>query len=215
MSQSTPLHETLWNQTQDLAEACRIHPFVRGMADATLDSRIFKRYVAQDAFFLRAFARAYELAAEQSQDSGIKNEFLGLRDSVAQELRLHACYAQSLGIDLTQVAPYRATKGYTDFLLETATRGPVDETVAAMTPCMRLYAYLGKELARETGGESRAAHPYRQWIETYEGAEFQTAAACLEALLDRLATDRPAIREAYARAMECEVKFFSAPIEDA
>jgi thiaminase/transcriptional activator TenA len=87
----------------------------------------------------------------------------------------------------------------------------VDEIVAAMTPCMRLYAWLGAELAAETRG-SRASHPYREWIETYGGAEFQGAAARLEGLLDRLAADRPAVREAYHYAMECELRFFAAPL---
>ena len=213
------LHETLWNENRDLAAACRNHSFVRGLADGTLDSEIFKRFVAQDAFFLRAFAQAYALAAARSREIETMHAFRELLDGVAQELELHARYSESLGIDLDRVAPYRATLAYTDFLLATAWHSELDQIVAAMTPCMRLYAYLGKELgkelAAETAGGSRASHPYREWIETYDGAEFQASAVRLEALLDRLATDRPEIRQAYRYAMECELRFFSAPIEDA
>ena len=57
------LHDSLWQQNTRVAEACLHHPFVRGLADGTLESETFKRYVAQDAFFLNAFARAYALAA--------------------------------------------------------------------------------------------------------------------------------------------------------
>ncbi len=213
MSGANPLHETLWNENQELAAACRSHPFVRGLAEGTLDREVFKRYVAQDAFFLRAFARAYASAAERSNDAETAQAFLDLRDAVMEELGLHACYAETLGIDLERVAPYQATNAYTDFLHATASQAQVDDIVAAMTPCMRLYAYLGKELAAETEGDSWASHPYRQWIETYSGTEFQAAAARLEALLDHLATERPATREAYRYAMECELRFFSAPME--
>ena len=62
------LYEILWQQNTHLAEACLHHPFVRGLADGTLYPEAFRRYVAQDAFFLNAFARAYALAAARSQD---------------------------------------------------------------------------------------------------------------------------------------------------
>ena len=50
------LYEILWQQNTHLAEACLHHPFVRGLADGTLYPEAFRRYVAQDAFFLNAFA---------------------------------------------------------------------------------------------------------------------------------------------------------------
>ena len=208
-----PLSEALWNENRYLALACLQHPFVRGLADGTLDSQAFQRYVAQDAFFLLAFARAYALAAARSSEVETLHAFRELLHAVAQELELHARYSQTLGIDLQRVSPYPATKAYTDFLLATAWHSRLDEIVAAMTPCMRLYAYLGRELAEQSPPASRASHPYRDWIETYSGAEFQVSAARLEALLDKLATDRPALRQAYRYAMECELRFFSAPLE--
>ena len=57
------LHDILWQQNARLAAECPLYPSVRGLADGTLDPETFKRYVAQDAFFLNAFARAYALAA--------------------------------------------------------------------------------------------------------------------------------------------------------
>ena len=132
MSGDTPLHETLWNQNQELAAACRNHPFVRGLAKGTLDREAFKRYVAQDAFFLQAFARAYASAAERSSDAATAEAFLELRDAAVDELGLHARYAEILGINLERVAPYPATNAYTDFLCGVASQAQVDETVAAI-----------------------------------------------------------------------------------
>ena len=57
------LHDILWQQNALLVDECLYHPFVRGLANGTLEPETFKRYVAQDAFFLNAFARAYALAA--------------------------------------------------------------------------------------------------------------------------------------------------------
>jgi thiaminase len=46
------LHEILWQQNVRLAEACLHHPFVRRLADGTLEPEAFRRYVAQDGSFL-------------------------------------------------------------------------------------------------------------------------------------------------------------------
>jgi thiaminase (transcriptional activator TenA) len=207
-----PLHKILWNQNRVLAAACLDHPFVRGLADGRLDQEIFKRYVAQDAFFLRAFAKAYALGVARSADFETMHVFRELLDGAARELTLHAQYSKTLGILVEHVSPFSATRAYTDFLLAAAWHSPLDELAAAMTPCMRLYAYLGTELATETAA-ARKAHPYRDWIETYAGSEFQALADRLELLLDTLATDRPVVRDAYRYAMECELRFFNAAFE--
>ena len=55
------LHDTLWNENAELVRQCVEHPFVQHLAAGTLDREAFRRYIAQDAFFLRAFFRAYGL----------------------------------------------------------------------------------------------------------------------------------------------------------
>ena len=209
MTRDLPLHETLWQQNLDLARACVDHPLVRGLADGSLDREAFKRYVAQDAFFLRAFMSAYAIAAAKSSDRfETVRRFHRLLGGVLDELELHASYAESLEIALENVSPSPATSAYTDFLMRTAWTGKVDEIVAAMTPCMRLYAFLGEQLSSHDWSSS----PYRDWIETYSSAVFADLAAELEALLDELAVDSPTIHRNYRYAMRCELDFFSAPL---
>ena len=62
------LHESLWQQNAYMTQRCLEHGFVRGLADGTLDRDVFRQYVAQDAFFLRAFLKAYALAAAKCDD---------------------------------------------------------------------------------------------------------------------------------------------------
>ena len=45
-------------------------------------------------------------------------------------------------------------------------------TLGAMTPCMRLYAFLGKEL-QALLDESESTHPYKKWIDNYYSDGFQ------------------------------------------
>jgi thiaminase/transcriptional activator TenA len=127
---------------------------------------------------------------------------------VLEELELHGRYAASLGISLAAVQPLPATRAYTDFLLRTAWGCGVAEIVAAMAPCMRLYAWLGPRLSPRL----RDGHPYRDWIETYAGEGFAALAAEVEDLLDRVGQDTPPIRDAYRYAMHCEQAFFAAPL---
>ena len=204
------LSETLWEENADLARAALEHRFVRGIAEGDLPLESFQGYVAQDAFFLESFARAYALALAQTPDLEGLHDFAGLLAGVLEELELHAGYADRWHVDLSGVDPGEATLAYTQFLLVTAALGSVGETCAAMTPCMRLYAFLGQSLAEKAEGGYEDKNPYAEWIETYADPEFETLATTLEGLLDRYATDEPAVRDAYRRAMALELGFFEA-----
>jgi len=180
----------LWAANADLVQAARDTVFVRTLADGTLSAEAFAAYLAQDAFFLLSFARAYALALAASPDAGVRDE-----------LRLHAAH----GGGGTPVEAAPLTLAYTDFLLATAATAGLGATCAALTPCLRLYAHLGQEL--QTGEPDG---PYAAWVATYADPAFAALATRLEALLDAHGEDTPAVRSAYRRAMGLEVAFFSA-----
>ena len=204
------LAKKLWAENEDLAQAALAHPFVQGLRTGTLPRETFQRYIVQDAFFLDAFARSYALALAHSPDQQGVRDFFELLAGVQEELRLHASYAEKWGVSLSDVTPDSATLDYTNFLLGTAFLRGTGETCAAMTPCMRLYAFLGQSLAADTG---HVEHQYIEWIRTYSSPDFETLAARLESLLDRYATDTDAVHMAYRRAMTLEVAFFEAQSE--
>jgi thiaminase (transcriptional activator TenA) len=194
----------LWAANAELAAQALAHPFVQGIAAGTLPRECFAGYLVQDAFFLEAFARGYALGVAHSPDRPTLDAFADLLSGVREELRLHASYAARWGIDLAAVEPAPATLAYTDFLLATAALGGPGPTCAAMTPCMRLYAHLGQSLA------GRARGDYTDWVATYADPGFEELAGTLERLLNRTATDTPATRRAYRRAMQLELAFFDA-----
>jgi thiaminase/transcriptional activator TenA len=198
----------LWEANADLAAAALAHPFVRGLADGSLPEITFAGYVGQDAFFLEAFARGYALGVAHSPDRHGVDAFADLLQGVREELRLHRGYAARWGIDLATVEPAEATLAYTDFLLATAALGSVGLLCAAMTPCMRLYAHLGAHLGHSLAGTEPGR--YREWVDTYSSAAFEELAVTLERLLDGYASDTPAVRAAYRRAMQLELGFFTA-----
>ncbi len=202
------LARVLWQENSDLARAALAHPFVEGLRTGLLPRQNFQSYIGQDAYFLEAFARAYALALAHSPDQQGLYTFFNLLSGVQEELRLHTGYAAQWGVQLSGITPSSATLAYTDFLLATAAVRGVGETCAAMTPCMRLYAFLGQALLPSLVDQPGANHPYAEWIRTYASPEFEDLAVKLETLLDRYASDTPALHTAYRRAMMLELAFF-------
>lgn len=202
------LSAQLWSANRDLATEVLAHPFVRGLSDGTLPRERFATYVAQDAFFLESFARAYALALVRSPDTATLLALADLIAGVREELGLHESYARSWGIDMSGVEPLAATSAYTEFLLATAATEDGGVIYAAMTPCMRLYAWLGQSLDADQAG------PYAQWVQTYADPQFENIATVLEGLLDEHAEDTPSVRGAYRRAMRLERDFFAAANTD-
>lgn len=200
-----PLSRTLWQVNSDWAERILAHPFVQGLGDGSLPVASFKSYVAQDAYFLDAFARAYAFCLANGTSREDLYGFAELIAGVLDELKLHGSYAERWQVELTGVTPMPATQAYVDFLLGAARRGHLGETIAGMTPCMRLYACLGQALARK-----EVAPPYAEWVKTYADPGFEALAVRLEGLLDLHATDTNAVRANYRRAMELEYGFFDA-----
>jgi thiaminase/transcriptional activator TenA len=182
------LSARLWADNGDLAAAALVHPFVSRLGDGSLPREIFAGYVAQDAFFLESFARAYALALARSTDTPTLLALADLLGGVREELGLHS------------------TLAYTEFLLATAATGGLALVFAAMTPCMRLYAWLGASL------DASEAGPFAEWVQTYADPSFQTLAARLEQLLDEQDDDSPAVHATYRRAMRLELDFFDAAL---
>ena len=188
---------------RDLVAACEDHPFVRGIASGELPRERFLFYVEQDAWFLRAFARAYALAMAKAPDTATMMELKALLEGVFEELELHRGYAEQWGADL-EPEPAGATLAYTDFLLRVAWSEPVAAILAAMAPCMRLYAHLGQHFAPSASPDS----PYLEWVTTYADEEFEALAQRMEALLDAHDDGSEAIAGHYRTAMLRELQFF-------
>lgn len=200
------LADSLWQADLELAEACLHHPFVRGLADGSLPPWRYRDYVAQDAFFLRAFAQAYRLAAAQCADDAGRALYARLQAGVDEELQLHARAAGRLGIELGAVTPNDATLAYTEFLLATAATRPEPCAAAAMLPCLRLYAWLGQQLLPNLLPSS----PYGDWVRTYADPQFAQLWAELAPRLELPGAVRSELAVLHRRAMHLEQRFFVA-----
>ena len=199
--------EKLWENNYNLASLSLNTKFVQGLKNGDLPKKIFQDYVAQDYFFLESFARAYGLAVSKSKKKKEIKYLSILLSGVSEELILHETYAKEWDIDLTSNLIEPTTKKYTDFLEEVSKNLSLIEILSAMTPCMRLYSWLGKQLLNMTYN-----NPYRDWILTYSDESFDNLAKSLELMIDEYDDyyDISQVNFLYKRAMELELEFFYA-----
>ena len=202
-----PITEKLWDSNYKLAELSLNTKFVQGLKSGNLPKHIFQEYLAQDYFFLETFAKAYGLAVSKSKDKYSIRTLSQLLIGVSEELILHETYAKEWDIDLTNNYIKPATKNYTDFLDNVSKKLSAVEIMFAMTPCMRLYSWIGQRLLN-MGFDKK----YKEWIITYSDKSFENLAKSLENLIDSY-QDSFDINQAnylYTRAMELELDFFKA-----
>ena len=199
--------QKLWERNYNLASLSLNTKFVQGIKNGDLPKTKFQEYLAQDYFFLESFARAYGLAVSKSRNKKNIKTLSVLLSGVSEELILHETYAKEWDIDLTTNLIGPATKKYTDFLEEVSLNLSLIEIMSAMTPCMRLYSWLGKKLLNMISD-----NPYKQWILTYSDESFDNLAKSLENLIDEYdeSYNIDQVDFLYKRAMELELDFFNA-----
>ena len=197
----------LWENNSDLALLSLNTKFVQGIRNGNLPRNIFKDYIAQDYFFLESFAKAYGLAVSKSTDKSEIKSLSQLLVGVSDELILHETYAKEWEIDLSTNYIKPATKNYTDFLYDVSSKLSSVEIMFAMTPCMRLYSWIGKNLS-----DMILNNPYKEWILTYSNESFDNLAKSLEKIIDNYQEpyDINQAQNLYKKAMELELDFFNA-----
>lgn len=215
-----------WAHTADVRAGIDDLPFIRGLADGTLAREPFLFYLAQDALYLREYAR---VLAEASRLAPTPHEQAfwarSAEGAIIGELELHASWlTPGEGVDaaMFSVAPAPATVAYLDHLRSVAFGGDYAELVAAVLPCFWLYTDLGQRLhAGDFGDYARdPRHPYASWLATYADPAFEDATDQAIALASAAAaTASPAIRARMLRAFEVssahELAFFAAPLPSA
>lgn len=201
-----PHSQEVWESVAGTLCAIEEMPFLAELAAGELGPRTFTNYILQDEIYLTGYARAMSLLAAQAptrEQTKFWADATG--EAVFVEQEMHAqllgsgrfgTYVEELtgGTQVPEASP--TTLGYVSFLVAQAATAPYEVGVAAVLPCFWVYAHMGKVLT-ERVGERMADHPYREWIETYDSAEFDASVDGAVAIFEGLAAAAaPAVREA-------------------
>ncbi len=207
---SAPASAQWWSEIADLRTRIASCAFVRGLAAGDLDRDAFLWYLAQDALYLRTYARALAAAATLAPTVAEQSFWANsAHGALAAELQLHESWLPSLdGVSASPV-----TSAYVNHLLAPVALGDYPALVAGLLPCFWLYADLGARLRPL----AVAGHPYASWLETYGDPAFAAATEEAVAVVDRRAAAAPpATRarmwQAFRASSEHELAFFEAPL---
>lgn len=199
-STSVSWTQSLWMDVEHIYDAILVHPFVRGLTDASLPEDVFAGYIAQDAHYLRDYARALAVVAAKAPTHALTGMFAAhAAQTVEVELALHAQLLPALGIDpadLEQIRPSPTTVAYTSYLLRVAHGGSWAEGLAAVLPCFWIYQRVGAALLDRGSSDRR----YQRWIDTYAGDDFAASVASVLEVADRAGEKLSGVDEAAARA---------------
>jgi thiaminase (transcriptional activator TenA) len=200
------------------------HDFVLRLARGDLPEAAFRRYLVQDYLFLLHFARAWGLAIYKSETlAEMRRAHALVAATLETEIGLHIEYCRGWGLSeaaLAEAPEALETIAYTRFVLDRGLTGDRLDLEVALAPCIVGYA----EIAAERMADPATHHdgnPYRDWLEMYAGAEYQSLAHDAAAALDGQFARRggegrfPALAASFATAARLESDFWQMGLDDA
>ena len=195
------------------------HAFVEGLRDGTLPRAAFLHYLVQDYVFLIHFSRAWSLGVVKSETLDEMKVCAGTVDAlVNHEMALHIKTCAAEGIDeetLFAAAEEAENLAYTRYVMDAGLQGDFLDLMAALAPCVFGYGEIGARL----GADHAESTGYKDWINTYAGAEYQevceTVGTMLNAAVTRRLGDDPQnsprwehLQNRFTKATELEVSFW-------
>lgn len=173
-----------WRDSAETWDGYVRHPFVRALGDGTLPHEAFLRYLVQDYRFLIHFSRAWALGTAKAGTLAEMRACVATVDALLNhEMPLHIRICAGAGIppEVLETAPEAPENlAYTRYVLEAGYSGDFLDLLAALAPCVLGYGEIGTRLAREGAADT----PYRDWIETYAGEDYQRTCREVGALID-------------------------------
>lgn len=192
-----------WARSAHIRRAIDDLPFVRGLADGTLDRARFVYYMAQDALYLADYGRVLATLAGQATDP---DDLLfwaeDAKTTLVVERELHGAHVE----DFAAFTASPTCLAYTSYLQSLTTQGSYAVAVAGVLPCFWIYADVGEHLLAQAGPLEN--HPYGDWIGMYSDPAFAESVEQAKVIADRCAAEAsPATVERMHVAYETASKF--------
>lgn len=203
--------QEVWKASLPIYERIIAHPFITELAEGTLDTERFVRYIAQDEIYIKNYGEEMFIMAEMMPDQQMREMFRTLaKDGMEAEGAMHALLIERFGID-TAVEPSEVTSGYMAHTRRHINSGSLAHAMAAMLPCMWIYNEVGLYIYAHRNPNP---NPYADWVATYASEDFTESTRTILEFCDRIAAEashkvRMEMREAYLIAAEYEWAFWN------
>lgn len=191
----------------------RALPFLAELVAGTLPAETFAFYLTQDSLYLRQYSKVLATLAGRGPTPGITQNMARASDmTLVVEGALHEVFLSKLSSatpeERRETEPSPTCAAYTDWMQAKVAFAPYEVGYAAAIPCYTVYAEVGRHILSTTKSADLAAHPYKEWIETYGGEAFEAATLRATTALDELAAKAsPAVRAEMLQAFRQGTRF--------
>lgn len=199
----------LWNRIEPIYHAILEHPFIVELAEGMLSEEVFLFYLKQDTLYLADFSRALSMAGIRSDTPKQMFDFFRFAgEAVTVERQLHESFYDKHGVKM-DASKTPACFAYTNFLLSTAAVKDNAVNIAALLPCFWIYREVGMEIYRKAPDDN----PYKDWIDTYAGEEFNRSVSRAIQITDMVAKlesepRKKEMEKAFVRSTQLEWMFW-------
>ena len=200
----------VWAESARIFEGIKDLPFIKELADGSLEPSRFDRYIAQDEIYIGNYGRQMFQLADMMTDPGQQEMFrLFAQSGIDGEKAMHELLIGRFGID-TQVTPSVVTSTYNNHTQAAIDSGSKEVALAAMLPCMWIYNEVGLYIRSIASLEG---NPYKEWVLEYGNEEFTEGVNSVLALADEWAEavdedTRARMTRAYLEAALFEYAFW-------
>lgn len=200
----------IWEQSLPIYERIISHPFITELAEGTLATEKFVRYIAQDEIYIKNYGEEMMMLADMMPKGEMREMFRNYaQGGMEAEKAMHEMLIERFGIN-TSVEPSHITSGYMAHTRRHIESGCVELALAAMLPCMWIYNQVGLHIYRN---RNTNPNPYAEWVATYAAEDFTEGTEQVLAMCDRYAAEaspelRAQMNKAYLIAAEYEWAFW-------
>ena len=193
------LAERLFKTTEELWKSYLEHPFVKGIADGSLDIDRFRFFMIQDYRYLLEYSRVFAFGILKSHREDIMRRFaVMVRETLDGEMAIHKKYMARLGITPDEFKNSKTAllnQSYTSYMLDVAFKGDELDILMEVLSCARSYQYIGQTLAKIPGAIENET--FGEWIEGYCSEEYVANTEDIIGLVNELGEGISEERAAY------------------
>ena len=176
--------ENAWNNSKGYFQQILDLPFIQELIDGSLPRGVFEFYLQQDAHYLEEYGKVLAALGARMPEGEWRSAFLRFsEDTLTVEKALHESFIGTIAVE-DRIAASPSGMLYTGFLYTQLASHSLEEAVASVLPCFRVYQEVGNFILAQPQHED---NPYASWIATYGGADFGRAVKLAEAIADGLA----------------------------
>lgn len=165
--------DRLFKKVENIWQDYNNHPFVKGIANGSLEQEKFKFYMVQDYIYLLDYAKVFALGVVKSKNEKHMKMFANMiNETINCETDTHKKYMSRLNLDIEKLStakPSITTTSYTNYMLSIAHNENIAEIAVAVLACSWSYKCIGDFMEKH----SNYSDFYKDWIETYTSEGFR------------------------------------------